>query len=184
VLGGLARSWHVKRDGTRRLNKEAGEGGKLTLSDVIRWCDGPKFSPIETWFFRREVFEHLGGLDLRYRICPDLDLAFRIVKAGLHFTVAPECILEKCFYEDGSNLVANLPRLIRERREVVWRHTGWTSAGLRFLYSYPVPLHVRLARWPALAFWKCWLTAVKALQRGSPSTYAFLQGILARKPRA
>ena len=165
VLGARAHCVHVDKSGQRTVDKAHARltGGWMTLDEVFTWDRAGVFAYIETWFFRRGVFDRVGYLDTRYRICPDVDFAFRLVKAGCRFFVLPDVIVNKLFYSDGSNLVADTRKSFAELRQVVAAHAGpWRR--LKFFWSMPQPLP---ARW----FWGAWLMALKRWQSLSPATY-------------
>jgi glycosyltransferase involved in cell wall biosynthesis len=165
VLGARAHCLQVDATGRRVLDKAHARltGGWMTMDEVVSWDRSGVFAYIETWFFRRCVFEQVGYLDARYRICPDVDFAFRLVKAGCHFYVLPDVIVNKVFYSDGSNLVADTGKSLTELRQIFATHAGaWQR--FKFFWTYPQPL-------PARLFWGAWLKAVKGWQASSPSTY-------------
>lgn len=167
VLGARANFYHVHPDGRQELQPayQALQGGWLTEVELLTWVNQGVFGPIETWFFRRHVFARVGGMDPAFRICPDLDLAFRIVQAGMKFYIHPDRIVDKCFHESGGNLVADEARKQREWREVLLRHVGRVEeAWLR-----PPPTRVPL---PEQLFFGAWLAGLKAAKRVAPGSYA------------
>jgi glycosyltransferase involved in cell wall biosynthesis len=165
VLGARANCLHVDKSGRQTLDESHPRltSGWMTLDEVLSWDRAGVFAYIETWFFRRGIFDRLGYLDTRYRICPDVDFAFRLVKAGCRFFVLPDVIVNKLFYSDGSNLVADTQKSFAELRQIVATHAGpWRR--LHFFWSFPQPL-------PARLFWGAWLKTIKAWQTVSPGTY-------------
>jgi GT2 family glycosyltransferase len=180
VAGALANSFNVGPNGDLEIDhsKPQYSAGILDFAQAVLWTAGDRFSLIESWFIRRGTFNKIGCLDLRYRICPDWDFALRVVKAGLKFEVLPHRIVDKCFYSDGSNLVADAAKMAVEGRSVVWRHAGLTLTGWIKLYNLPEPLHERI--------WKCilskafgvWLGIVKRLKSSLPSFYIKMQTLL------
>jgi len=174
LLGARSHCLWVGQDGQTRVSQRhaALTGGWMTAEEVLTWDRAGIFSYIETWFFRRRIFEKIGYLDTRYRICPDVDFAFRAVKADCKFFVLPEVIVDKMFYTDGSNLVSNVERSYAELREIVATHgTLWQRC--KFTYSFPAPLHERV-------FWGSWLWLVKTLKSLSPKAYAKVQKVTGR----
>jgi glycosyltransferase involved in cell wall biosynthesis len=173
VLGARANYFHVHRDGRREPQPiyDQLESGWLNLDEVKTWVTAGVFGPIETWFFRRSVFDRVGYLDTAFRICPDLEFAFRVVKAGLPFYIAPERIVNKCYYEAGGNLVGEEANRLREWREVVTRHVGAAEAARLEPTGPRVPL---ASRW----FWGAWLAGVKRIKQASPTTYDSARRIL------
>jgi glycosyltransferase involved in cell wall biosynthesis len=165
VLGARANCIHVDKSGRQSKDESHAQltGGRMTMDEVVSWDRSGVFAYIETWFFRRSVFEQVGYLDTHYRICPDVDFAFRLVKAGCHFYVLPDVIMNKVFYSDGSNLVADTGKSLTELRQIFAEHAG-ARQRLKFFWTYPQPL-------PARLFWGAWLKAVKSWQSFSPSTY-------------
>lgn len=175
VLGARANCVHVDAAGKRTVDAAHARltGGWMTPGEVLTWDRGGVFAYIETWFFRRRVFARVGYLDTRYRICPDVDYAFRLVKAGCRFYVLPDVIMNKVFYADGTNLVADTTRSFKELRQVVAAHgTLWQR--LSFAWGFPSPLPSRLV-------WGAWLKAIKIAKACSPGGYRRLSASL--KPR-
>lgn len=170
VLGARANYFHVHPDGRREAQPiyDRLEAGELTLAEVGTWATGGVFGPIETWFFRRPVFDQVGYLDESLRICPDLDFAFRVVKAGLGFQIAPERIVDKCYFAAGGNLVGEAGNNFREWREVMLRHTGQCDESLFAPPGPKPPL-------PARLFWSAWMAGIKGAKRAAPGAYATLQ---------
>lgn len=180
VAGALANSFNVGLNGDLHIDhtKPQYSAGILDFAQAVRWTNGARFSLIESWFIRRGTFEKVGYLDLRYRICPDWDFAMRVVKAGLKFEVLPHRIVDKCFYSDGSNLVADAIKMAFEGRSVVWRHAGLTPQGWIKLYNLPKPLHERLWKWVLARVFGVWLGMVKSLKSAAPSFYSKMQTIV------
>jgi len=180
IAGALANYYLVGLDGQPRVdsNMPAYGPGRLDFRQTLLWTKGERFSLIESWFIRRSVFENIGYLDTRYRICPDYDFALRVVKAGLIFEVLPHRIVDKCFYGDGSNLVSDEKKMLKEGREVIRRHAGRTVQGWILLYNYPRPLHQRFAARMVKAFFSLWLAVVMGWKKTSPGSYAFFQKVL------
>jgi len=173
VLGARASYFHVHPDGRREPQPiyDRLESGWLTLDEVTTWVTAGVFGPIETWFFRRSVFDRVGYLDTAYRICPDLDFAFHVVKAGLGFYIAPERIVNKCYFEGGGNLVGEDENKLREWREVLLRHTGRVDESL-FKPATPA------GSLPARLFWDAWLTGIKRIKRAAPGPYESARRLL------
>ena len=168
VLGARSNCVHVNAAGERSIDARHAQltGGWMTLDEVLTWDRDRVFAYIETWFFRRRVFDRVGYLDPRYRICTDVDFAFRLVKAGARFYVLPDVIVDKVFYADGSNLVADTAKSFKEVRQVVAAHAGpWRR--LRFWWSFPQPL-------PARVGWGMWLAFIRRAKAWSPSVYGRL----------
>jgi glycosyltransferase involved in cell wall biosynthesis len=169
VLGTRSNCMRMDQDGKVTLDTRHAElrGGWMTPDEVLTWDRAGVFAYIETWFFRRRVFERVGYLDTRYRICPDVDYAFRVVKSECRFFVLPDVIVNKVFYSDGSNLVSDLSKSFAELKRVVREHAGPLQR-LRFFWSFPAPL-------PSRMFWELWLRAGKALRHAFPGFYQSLQ---------
>jgi glycosyltransferase involved in cell wall biosynthesis len=180
IAGALANYYWVGLDGQSHVdsNMPAYSAGRLDFKQTLLWTKGERFSLIESWFMRRSVFDKVGYLDTRYRICPDYDFALRVVKAGLVFEVLSHRIVDKCFYSDGSNAVSDEKKLLKEGREVIRRHAGRTARGWILLYNTPRPLHQRIAAGIVKAFFSVWLAVVMAWKKTSPGSYAFFQRIL------
>jgi len=174
LLGARARSLRTNAQGcVVESEKHATlSGGWMTPDEVLTWDRSGVFAYIETWFFRRRIFSKIGCLDTRYRICPDVDFAFRAVNAGCKFYVLPDVILNKIDHADGSNLVANVPKTFAELRDIISRH-GTFAQRIRFYYSFPVPLHYRV-------FWAAWLWLIKKIKSFFPKIYAKAQRVAGR----
>ena len=174
VAGALANSFNVSPNGDLQIDhtKPQYSAGILDFAQAVLWTAGDRFSLIESWFIRRGTFDKIGYLDLRYRICPDWDFAFRVVKAGLKFEVLPYRIVDKCFYSDGSNLVADAVKMAVEGRSVVWCHAGFTLSGWIKLYNLPEPLHERIWKFILLQVFAVWLAMLKTLKSMVPNFYS------------
>jgi glycosyltransferase involved in cell wall biosynthesis len=174
LLGARARSLRMNTSGVAVENEKhaALNGGWMTPEEVLTWDRSGVFAYIETWFFRRRIFEKIGYLDTRYRICPDIDFAFRAVNADCKFFVLPDIVVNKIDYADGSNLVANVPETFAEFRQIVAAH-GTLRQRLMFFYSFPTSLHDRI-------FWGAWLWLVKQFKSLSPKAYAKAQSLIGR----
>lgn len=174
LLGARAKSLRVYPSGhaIECLQHSALTGGWMTTEEVLTWDRSGVFAYIETWFFQRRIFEKLGYLDTRYRICPDVDFAFRAVKAGCKFFVLSDVIINKIDHADGSNLVANVPKTFSEFRRVVATH-GTLRQRLWLFYCFPSLLHERV-------FWAGWLWLVKNLKLYIPNFYVKVQKVLGR----
>jgi len=169
LLGARANCIRMDSEGcsTTSVRHSQLRGGWMTPEEVLSWDRKGVFAYIETWFFRRRIFQKIGYLDTKYRICPDVDFAFRAVKAACPFYVLADTIVDKIFYTDGSNLVANHAKGYAELKDVVARHgTAWQR--LKFFYDFPAPL-------PSRIFWSFWLAIGRLLQQRRPSFYQSLQ---------
>jgi glycosyltransferase involved in cell wall biosynthesis len=175
VLGAQSECWDILPDGTRKIVQQATDphGGWMDINEVITWSHTGVFAFIETWFMRRHVFERAGYLDLKYRVATDVDFAFLLVESGARFFVAPDCILHKYHYRDGSNNISNLDVMLSEHREIVLRHAGMRPAAWWALYRWPAPLHSRI-------FWSAWISAGKGVQKFFPSGYRAVQRLTRR----
>jgi GT2 family glycosyltransferase len=90
--------------------------------------------------FRREIVETLGGFDLHYRLCSDLDFWLRALVSGAPFRYYRSCVAQ--FRLRGGQLSGNTELTIREQDEIVNRH-------LPVSFSF---LHKLAARWRYRAF--------------------------------
>jgi glycosyltransferase involved in cell wall biosynthesis len=175
VLGAQSECFEISDDGAKKIIRQKInlQGGWMDLKEVISWSQAGVFAFIETWFMRRQVFDHAGYLDLKYRVATDTDFAFRLIKSGAKFFVRPECILQKYHYHDGSNNISNLDVMLREHREIILRHAGTRPFAWWALYRWPYPLHSRI-------FWSSWLSIGKALRHSLPAGYRALQRVAGR----
>ena len=85
--------------------------------------------------FRRETVARLGGFDLRYRLCADLDFWLRALVSGAAFRYYQVCVAQ--FRLRQGQLSGNTALTKREQFEIVERH-------LPVSFSY---LHKLTARW-------------------------------------
>lgn len=46
--------------------------------------------PSPTWFYKRELYDKLGGYDERYRLFDDIPFALKLLKAGNYFSYMPQ----------------------------------------------------------------------------------------------
>jgi glycosyltransferase involved in cell wall biosynthesis len=58
-------------------------------AEVIKWCD---FIPQETMFWRRRVWDTLGGIDQRFQYAMDWDFILRAHERGFRFVRVPRFI--------------------------------------------------------------------------------------------
>jgi glycosyltransferase involved in cell wall biosynthesis len=171
LLGARSKSLRVDSSGhaIECMQHSALTGGWMTPEEVLTWDRSGVFAYIETWFFQRRIFEKLGYLNTCYRICPDVDFAFRAVKAGCKFFVLSDVIINKIDHADGSNLVANVPKTFSEFRRVVASH-GTLPQKLQFFYNFPAPLHERI-------FFGAWLWVIKKIKYMIPITHKKFQRV-------
>lgn len=174
LLGARSKSLRVDSSGhaIESMQHSALTGGWMTPKEVLTWDRGGVFAYIETWFFQRRIFEKIGYLDTRYRICPDVDFAFRAVNAGCKFFVLSDVIINKIDHADGSNLVANVPKTFSEFRRIVATH-GTVRQKLKFFYNFPAPLHERI-------FFGAWLWGIKKTKLMIPTAYKKIQQVLGK----
>lgn len=176
VLGARARYFHVQNDGSREPQAvyDRLRGGWVTREELPTWCNRGVFGPIETWHFRRRAFERVGSFDNRYRIASDLDWAYRLIHGGGRMFILDDRIVDKCFFEDGSNAVADVARAMRECKELMQRHAGFVDESLLVPDGMPHPLN------PPSPFWSFWLRGLKQWKAAAPGSYAFVQRHLGR----
>lgn len=46
--------------------------------------------PSPTWFYKRDLYDCLGGYDERFRLSDDIPFAYKIFESGYHFSYMPE----------------------------------------------------------------------------------------------
>jgi glycosyltransferase involved in cell wall biosynthesis len=174
ILGAGAKRIRMDIEGREIMEPQntSSQGGVMTMDEVLTWDRSGIFAYIETWFCHRRIFDRVGYLDTRYRICSDVDFAFRAVGAGCKFYVLPDVIINKVHYADGSNLISNVSESILELRSMVRAHAGPWKA-LWFFWSFPAPL-------PSRIFWSAWLKLVKRLRVAFPGLYRNLQKLAGR----
>jgi GT2 family glycosyltransferase len=113
--------------------------------------------------FRRDIVRRLGGFDLRYRLCADLDFWLRAYTAGAKFRYYPKRVAQ--FRLRAGQLSGNTAATRHEQDEIVKRHLPVQIA----------PWNVRLARWRYRA---CNLPRYlqRTRARGFHTSYQLLQG--------
>lgn len=47
-------------------------------------------APAPTWFYKRELYDRLGGINERYRLSDDIPFAFKMLESGEHFSYLPQ----------------------------------------------------------------------------------------------
>ncbi len=112
--------------------------------------------------FRRDVVDRLGGFDLRFRLCADLDFWLRAYANGEPFRYQPECVAQ--FRLREGQLSSDTSVTKAEQDTIVSRHLPWRPSyvnrlATRFLYrAYNLPRYVERFR-----------------NRGLRTSYALLQ---------
>ena len=56
----------------------------------IEHIQGKLPAPSPTWFYKRELYDRLGGCDEHYRLFDDYPFAFRMLESGEHFSYMPQ----------------------------------------------------------------------------------------------
>lgn len=47
-------------------------------------------APAPTWFYKRELYDKLGGFNVRYRLFEDIPFAHKVLESGYHFSYMPQ----------------------------------------------------------------------------------------------
>lgn len=116
--------------------------------------------------FRRDVVDRLGGFDLRYRLCADLDFWLRAYASGERFRYHPESVAQ--FRLRHGQLSSDTSVTQAEQDSIVERHLPNRSSALerfstRVLYrTYNFPRYVERFRNRGLR------TSYAILQEGAP----------------
>lgn len=116
--------------------------------------------------FRRDVVDHLGGFDLRYRLCADLDFWLRAYATGERFRYAPERVAQFRLREGQLSSDTSVTRF--EQDSIVARHLPGRSSALRRLCTrlqyrlYNLPRYVERFRTRGLR------SSYALLQQGAP----------------
>lgn len=116
--------------------------------------------------FRRDVVDRLGGFDLRYRLCADLDFWLRAYAAGEDFAYHPESVAQFRLREGQLSSDTSVTRA--EQDSIVARHLPRRSSVLerlstRLLYrTYNLPRYIERFRNRGLR------TSYSILQEGAP----------------
>ena len=116
--------------------------------------------------FRRDVVDRLGGFDLRYRLCADLDFWLRAYAAGERFRYHPESVAQ--FRLRHGQLSADTSVTRQEQDSIVARHLPARSSALerlstKLLYrTYNLPRYLERFRNRGLR------TSYAILQEGAP----------------
>jgi len=86
VTCGLARPFHVDRDGAFRELDECWHLGPVSKRTLSLWLARPIFTT-EACLFRRSVFAEIGPWRAKYRLACDLDYWFLVVQGGSKIVV-------------------------------------------------------------------------------------------------
>ena len=70
--------------------------------------------PSPTWFFRRDLYNQLGGYDIRFRLSDDIPFAHKIFESGNCFSYLPEITV---LYRVKSNSLSNSKGLTGQQKQ-------------------------------------------------------------------
>lgn len=68
---------------------------------------------------RRALFQKIGGFDLSYKICADLDWLLRVVDSGAAYVHVPRLVT---YYAAGGESDRSIERRIQEKKEILCRY--------------------------------------------------------------
>jgi alpha-1,3-rhamnosyltransferase len=95
-------------DGTRKVLKILPKDNyKFPVSShdqFIAHIRNTLVAPSPTWFYKRELYDRLGGIDERYRLSDDIPFAFKMLKSGERFSYLPQ---ETVLYRITNTSVSN-----------------------------------------------------------------------------
>lgn len=140
---------------------------KITTTPVPSWIPallGQGISPLmqQGMLFRRDVVRLLGGFDLRYRLCADLDFWLRAYAAGNRFHHVGRAVAQ--FRLREGQLSGDTRLTIAEQDGIVARHL-----------PAPIPLAERWAVRLAYRIWNAPRYLARIRSRGLRTSYSMLQ---------
>lgn len=153
------------------VNEDGSRISCITTAENPAWIPAllhQSISPLmqQGMAFRRDVVDRLGGFDLRYRLCADLDFWLRAYAAGERFRYHPESVAQ--FRLRHGQLSADTSVTQREQDAIVARHLPRRSGALerlstKLLYrTYNLPRYLERFRNRGLR------TSYAILQEGAP----------------
>src|SRR5262249_11688586 len=93
VIAGHNIVWLEEPDGSRSRNPQERFCGAGTRKEFVKFWARPKFIIPEVCFFRKSVFDKVGGYETSLRWFGFLDHFFRVLSLGLRLFVVPVSIL-------------------------------------------------------------------------------------------
>ena len=105
-----------------------------------RWTMRLGFMPAHPSFYcRREVYEHYGLFDTRYKVAADFELLLRLIFVGNISTtyIHKDCVTMRDGGASNANLRSRL-RIMRDHRQALRRNhvrSGYAILSLRYLYK-------------------------------------------------
>lgn len=116
--------------------------------------------------FRRDVVDRLGGFDLRYRLCADLDFWLRSFAAGDRFRYHPESVAQ--FRLRHGQLSADTSVTRQEQDTIVARHLPARSSAMERLSTKLLYRTYNLPRYLERFRNRGFRTSYAILQEGAP----------------
>lgn len=137
------------------IDEEGARISRITTAENPDWIPAllhQGISPLmqQGMVFRRDVVDRLGGFDLRFRLCADLDFWLRAYAHGAPFRYHPECVAQ--FRLRNGQLSSDTSVTKAEQDTIVARHlpsrTSCVSRlATRLLYrAYNLPRYVERFR--------------------------------------
>lgn len=81
--------------------------------------------PSPTWFFKRELYNRLGGYDERFRFSDDIPFAYKILESGCFFSYLPEVTvyyrIKTTSLSNSKSLTGKQKQLFFESRSLVYQ---------------------------------------------------------------
>ncbi len=137
------------------VDEEGARISRITTAENPEWIPAllhQGISPLmqQGMAFRRDVVDRLGGFDLRFRLCADLDFWLRAYAGGEPFRYHPECVAQFRLRNGQLSSDTNVTKF--EQDTIVARHLPWKSSYFsrlttRLLYrAYNLPRYVERFR--------------------------------------
>jgi GT2 family glycosyltransferase len=137
------------------IDEEGARISRITTAENPDWIPAllhQGISPLmqQGMAFRRDVVDRLGGFDLRFRLCADLDFWLRAYAHGDPFRYHPECVAQFRLRNGQLSSDTNVTKF--EQDTIVARHLPWRPSyvnrlATRFLYrAYNLPRYVERFR--------------------------------------
>ena len=146
VLGGQAT--YFKDDGSQPIFQIYPElaVGEFTKANFPK---EKKSITHETLFFRKSLFEHIGGYDTSYKFCFDVEMMWRIVASGRKIVITDK-VLAKRLVQPSSNSQTHNEENFKEFVRVFFKYHAWRNIVKLYwytkwkrIYMYPINLAER-----------------------------------------
>jgi len=115
------------------INRDGAEIGRVVLprhdAVALRHAD---YIPQETMFWRRHVWESLGGLDEQFRFAMDWDFILRAQAAGVRFQHVPRFLAAfRVYPEQKTHSWRDIGEQEQHHLRNIWVRPGWTHRDIK-----------------------------------------------------